>query len=438
MNVPSQDVLTRLLSGHFADPDGPGMLHVAARHVAIERRLAGQEADLLRQAGLPAKRVAVVSDTNTHKVMGARIETALQAGGQVVSVVLTDPHADSETVAQLRAATRACDTLIAVGSGTINDLCKYTAFQDGKPYAVFGTAPSMNGYTSCNAAITIDGHKKSLPAAAPVAVLLELETLAKAPVRLIRSGLGDSLCRCTAQADWLLAHLVRGEPYREAPFALLHDDETPLFAASGGLVRGDLEAMNRLARTLVLSGFGMAICGSSQPASQGEHLISHYADMMADPAWPAAFHGEQIGVTTLTLARLQETMLAAPAPRMRPSTTARNDVHAVFGATLGEACWSEFAPKRLDTAHAQALNTQLGSAWPQIRAWIAAILRPARELEARCAAPARRRHPPSWAGPDDFYRRAVMHAREIRNRWTFLDLAADSGALAEASTLAAE
>ena len=33
------------------------------------------------------------------------------------------------------------DALIAIGSGTINDLCKYASAQDGKPYAVFATAP---------------------------------------------------------------------------------------------------------------------------------------------------------------------------------------------------------------------------------------------------------------------------------------------------------
>jgi len=32
--------------------------------------------------------------------------------------------------------------------------------------------------------------------------------------------------------------------------------------------------------------------------------------------------------------------------------------------------------------------------------------------------------------PGAFYRDAVMHAREIRDRFTFLDLAADSGLLA--------
>ena len=110
------------------------------------------------------------------------------------------PHADEETVAKLVETTQDAEALVAVGSGTINDICKYSAANTGKPYVVFGTAPSMNGYVSENAAITIHGHKKSLPARAPLAAFLDLGVMAAAPARMIRSGLGDSLCRSTAQA----------------------------------------------------------------------------------------------------------------------------------------------------------------------------------------------------------------------------------------------
>ena len=65
---------------------------------------------------------------------------------------------------------------------------------------------------------------------------------------------------------------------------------------------GDPEAMRALARTLVLSGHGMTICGGSHPASQGEHLISHYIDMFAPPGRAPFFHGEQVAVATLTMA----------------------------------------------------------------------------------------------------------------------------------------
>src|SRR5437660_675318 len=164
------------------------------------------------------------------------------------------------TAASVRPAGSQADAVVAVGSGTINDLCKYTAAQDGKPYAVFATAPSMNGYTSQNAAITVGGHKKSLPAAGPAGVFMDLAVLSAAPTRMIRAGLGDSLCRSTAQADWLLSHCLLGTPYRRAPFALLAEDEPVLLDDPQALFHGDSEAMRALARTLVLSGLGMAIC----------------------------------------------------------------------------------------------------------------------------------------------------------------------------------
>jgi glycerol-1-phosphate dehydrogenase [NAD(P)+] len=417
--------LERLLAGRFPDPDGAGMLGVATRHVVIVPDLAGQEVALLRAAGLDRRRWAIVSDENTHPLLAARLEHALSPA---ISIVLQRPHADAETVAQLQARGAGADALLAVGSGTINDLCKYAAFLDRKPYTVFGTAPSMNGYTSPTAAITVHGLKKSLPAAAAAAVFLDLGILARAPARLIRSGLGDSLCRATAQADWLLAHLLRDEPYREAPFALLRDDEGPLFAAAADLLRGDLAAMRLLARTLILSGFGMAICGSSMPGSQGEHLISHYAEMMGDKAWPPAFHGEQIGVATLTMARLQEKMLVGPPPRLGASAPTQAALRARFGAALGESCWAEFAKKRLSETAAAALSARIAVRWPEIRRQIGAISRPARALEdvlRRAGAPLT---PEALGWTQAFYHQAMVHAREIRNRWTFLDLAADAGA----------
>ena len=165
---------------------------------------------------------------------------------RIISVVLPNGvHPDGETVAKVQAATITADALIAVGSGTINDLSKYASAQDGKPYAVFATAPSMNGYTSVNAAITMHGHKMSLPAQAPLGAFFDLSILSAAPPRLVRAGLGDSLCRTTSQADWLLAHLLFDLPYRQLPYDLLADDEPALFANSAALLRGDKEIMER-------------------------------------------------------------------------------------------------------------------------------------------------------------------------------------------------
>src|SRR4029450_3551221 len=179
--------------------------------------------------------------------------------------------------------------------------------------AVFATAPSMNGYTSVNAAITVDGHKKTLAAAAPRGVFVDLKVLARAPVRLIRAGIGDSICRPTAQSDWLLSHLIRGTTYRSAPFALLANDEPVWLEHPEAVVGGDVDAMRALARSLLLSGLGRNRWGGSYPASQAEHLVSHYLDMFAQSS---SLHGEQVAVATLAMARLQEGVPQAPAPTL--------------------------------------------------------------------------------------------------------------------------
>jgi glycerol-1-phosphate dehydrogenase [NAD(P)+] len=422
------DKITQLLDGTYEDPEGLGKQRVATRSLVIAPSLEGMERQLIDPLGFDSH-IAIVSDKTTHAVLGRRIERALFGAYHVQSLVLPDaPHADAETVEEIRKATRRAGALIAVGSGTINDLCKFAGAQDGKPYAVFATAPSMNGYTSVNAAITEHGHKKSLPAQAPLGAFFDLAILASAPARLIRSGLGDSLCRATSQADWLLAHLLLDQPYRQLPYALLADDEKPLFDQSAALMAGDIAAMERLVRTLVLSGFGTAIYGSSAPASQGEHLISHYIDMLGDPARPLVYHGEQIGVTTLSMARLQRKMLESR-PMLKPDTETLMDFTRRYGETLGQSCWSEFARKRLDRERTEALNDRLASCWPAMAERIAAIsLSPddlSRVLED-AGAPVT---PQEVHLPRSFYDEALLRCREIRDRFTFLDLAASCGRL---------
>ena len=418
-----------LLRGTYRDSETGEPVAVATRSLAIERSLAGMEADLVRGLGF-GRRVAVVSDRTTHAVLGERVERAIAGSHQVDSVVLeVGVHPDDAAVARVRSATAGADALIAVGSGTINDIGKYASAQDGKPYAVFATAPSMNGFVSLNAAITVHGHKLSLPAQAPAGAFFDLSILGAAPPRLLRAGLGDSLCRTTAQADWLMAHLLFDTPYRELPFDLLADDEAPLFAGAAELMRGDAEVVERLVNTLLLAGFGTAIVGNSQPASQGEHLVSHFIDMFAGPDRPLVFHGEQVGVTTLSVARLQERMLEEP-PRFRADAGTEEDFAGRYGDELGRSCWAAYREKRLDAAKAEALNARVAERWDAIRERVGAILLPARHLEAVLRAAGADLTPEAIHLSRGFYERALLRAREIRDRYTCLDLAADTGRLA--------
>jgi glycerol-1-phosphate dehydrogenase [NAD(P)+] len=429
------DPIAQLLAGRYPDPETGEWLAAAARAVVIEDSLDGREADLIAALDL-GDHLAVVTDDATFAALGHRVERALASRFTVQRVVLgRAPHADADTVARLGSHldTRT-DAIVAVGSGTLNDLCKMAALARGCPQVVFATAPSMNGYTSLSASITDGGLKRSVRAATPVGAFFDLGVLAAAPARLIRAGLGDSVCRPTAQADWLMAHLlfeqqpgaVAGPPYRTAPFALLAGDEDALFSQSRALVAGDVEVMRHLVRTLVLSGFGMTICGGSYPASQGEHLLSHYVEMMRTPDVPDALHGEQIGVCALAMARLQDAMLARSAPPvLRPTATDHDDVIRQFGPALGEACWREFLPKRIDRRRADELNAQLATGWDAMRARIEAVTLGAARMTRVLAEAGAPVTPGQLGWPPALFEDARAHAREIRNRYTFLDLAAE-------------
>jgi glycerol-1-phosphate dehydrogenase [NAD(P)+] len=435
------DALKRLIDGTFPDPRTGAPVPSPIRTVVIDRSLDGQEADLVASVGLGGT-LAVVSDPDTEEALGARVARALSSRFRVVRVVLPRrPDADEETQRWVQREGENADAFIAVGSGTVNDLCKYTAGCTGKPWAVFATAPSMNGYTSKTASMRVAGMKRTLPARMAEGVFMDLRVLAAAPARLIRAGVGDSVCRPACQVDWLLANRLRGDEFLELPYILLAEDEKQLFAEPEALLRGDLEAHACLARVLSITGLNVVYCGGSHPGSQGEHLLSHFMEMQGGrsrrhseelsdaPAGHESFHGEQIGVTSVTMARLQQLLLARDRLEVRASGVTEAEFVRRYGPTLAAECWKEFRPKRLTAAGAEALNARLAAEWPSIRRQLSQVAWTPEAVSSvleRMGAPTR---PGEVGWNPAAYREAVLHAAEMRNRYTFLDLARDAALL---------
>src|SRR5690606_24167000 len=116
-----------------------------ATRIVLESTLRGRVAELLRQSGWDRK-VALVADPDTYRAMGGWLEEELQDLEKVELILLSEkPHPDTAILAHIQERAKDAQALIAVGSGTINDLCKLASYRLGIPYAVFATAPSMNG-----------------------------------------------------------------------------------------------------------------------------------------------------------------------------------------------------------------------------------------------------------------------------------------------------
>lgn len=358
--------------------------------------------------------IALICDNATWDALGKPLADAIQTDDFQIRLINlgSEPTASMDYVRYVMDHCHDVSALIAVGSGTLNDIVKYAAHKMGKPYAVCGTAPSMNGYLSANAAIMVEGHKQSLPATLAKAAMFDLDVLEAAPERMKQAGVGDSICRSTAQVDWLLSHLLLDTPYDALPFELLAEYE-------GAMLQGDMDA---LIKTLILSGAGMTLSGGSYPASQGEHLIAHYMEMRYPEIAHKTLHGEQIAVTALYMAKRQEAILARTIPPLvLQEDISLSEIQARFGSDTAMHIYKEYKAKQEVMAMAAE---RLNNDWGAIHAALKSIMVPSSIIE-RALQSAGVAYTPSMLGwSDEQFAEACHYARFIRNRFGFLDLAA--------------
>jgi glycerol-1-phosphate dehydrogenase [NAD(P)+] len=426
-------LLEDILSGDWKDPSTGKAAAIPFETILIEETLEGREAELVAKLRL-GTRIAVVSDTNTVEAMGRRVAKALREIATIDEIVLEpDLACDEPNIARVQELTRHADGVVAVGSGVVSDTCKYATFKDGRPFAVFGTAASMNGYAASTASVTLsNGFKVSLPAHAPRGIFLDLKVTAASPAYLSAAGLGDSLCRPTAQVDWWASHRLFGTFYSETPYILQRNDEAAMIASAKGLATGDINAAGHLQRVLTLCGFGVCFTGVSNHGSMGEHQVSHWMDMFAGGAHPGTTHGQQVGVASLAMARLQHRILALETPPpIGPTVIDEAGMMRRYGAEIGPMCIAEAKKKALDAEGARAFNRKLAELWPVLRTELLPLTMPVSTMENALLAAGGPIDADSLGLPRPIWRQAMKYAREIRNRWSFLDLADDAGLLDE-------
>jgi glycerol-1-phosphate dehydrogenase [NAD(P)+] len=420
-----------VVNGNWADPETGKPAKVPFKTIMLAETLDGGAADVAAPLKL-GKRLAVVSDVNTLEAMGRRVAKELKGLGMVEEIVMPgNMECDEPTIALVQEKTRHADALVAVGSGALSDTCKYATFKDGRPYATFGTAASMNGYAASTASVTLaNGYKTSLPAHAPKGIFLDLKVSAEAPAWLSAAGLGDCLCRSTAQIDWWASHRLFDTFYSSVPYVLQKDDEKPMLEAAEGLARHDVAANGYLHRVLTLCGLGVCFTGISHHGSMGEHQVSHWIDMFAGPAHPGTTHGQQVGVASLAIARLQAEMLSLEkAPGIKPTHIVEAEFIDRYGREIGMMCYAEAKKKAFDQKGADEFNGKLERMWPQLREELKAFAMDPKEMEKALKAAGGPITTTEMGLPRKIWRDAMKYGRDVRNRWSFLDLADDSGLL---------
>lgn len=200
--------------------------------------------------------------------------------------------------------------VIAMGSGTINDLVKYASYLLKIDYMVIPTATSMNGYFSANASLSVNHHKKTLAANSPKAVFCDINLVKTAPRNLNIAGIADSLAFYSCKFDWLLSHLIFDTKINLDAIKLANKAIYEVFDANNinkekyNIDNDDF--LEKLMRILIMLGEAMNIAEGSYPASQSEHLIAHSLTMKYPDHFDKIYHGRQIATTLIDSITMQE------------------------------------------------------------------------------------------------------------------------------------
>lgn len=417
-----------------------GRSHSAAVKEILTAPGALRELPRLVEKYAPEKKLLIVSDVNTFAAAGQQATAILLGAGVSVSNYTFPDRAlvpDERAVAALRDAAKGFGFLLAVGSGTINDLARFVSHEMGIDYIVVATAPSMDGYASMVAPLIVEDLKTTFACHAPLCIVGDLDVLCAAPQAMIAAGVGDILGKYVCLLDWKLSALVTGEYHCSyvdsiAREALKSVAETP----PQKIADREPEAVKTVMDALSLTGIAMAYAGDSRPASGSEHHLSHYWEMLfLRRHKPAVFHGAKVGAAIVLCAALYLDLINELIDWVGAKATiadfSEQDWRADIERAYGPAAPGVF--KLEQTTHKNSVEkvverlVALEANWTALCAFVEAELPAPEAIASYLKAVGGPVRPAEFGVEPADVADAVRFAKELRNRYGLLQMLFDLG-----------
>ncbi len=329
----------------------------------------------------------LVTDQIVYQVLGAQVEAALRnAGWDVQLIVLNgDPVIpdDRYLIKVLTPLDNSQRTFISVGSGTITDMTRYVAYRTKSDFISVPTAPSMDGYASNTSALTVDGMKLSIFSKPPIAIIADTGVMSRAPRRMISAGLGDTLGKFTALADWALGGLLWNDAYSAEIVARVRQNLMRCVGLLDEMESKWDELVRALTESLIDVGTCMLITGNSRPASGSEHSVSHYWELkLMRDGRPVSFHGLKVGFASLLIARryelirsisVTEVQKLLAASRVPTTQEELATIRKIYGPISEDIIRIQKAFLQLDQSGIDRLRIAIIDHWDEIQAIAATV-----------------------------------------------------------------
>lgn len=419
-----------------------GREHYASlKYVSVRKGALEDLPVFAKELGL--KSLYLISDKITRGIAGDRcMEILAGAGIKAKLLELRNTGFDEATVGEiLIEMPDDCDVVVAVGTGAINDMTRYFSFRMGRPFFTVATAAPMDGFASSLAVLNIDHLKTSIEAQTPTAIIGDTDILKGAPYRMIAAGLGDLLGKSTCLCDWKLARIINGEHYCGHIVDLVEKCVQDVLQDADKVQDRDPKVLGDIMEGLVLTGVAMSLYGNSRPASGCEHHLSHYWEMMFEQAGERPVpHGTQVGVGTVLILKLVEALRAKGPDFDRARAFARaydqaaweEQIRAAYGpAAPGVIEMEAKAQKNEPQAHLRRIDA-METHWDEIDALLAALPSSGKVIEILESLDSPYLPGQIGIGPK-MLKDTFLYAKEVRARYTILQMIWDLGELDELS-----
>lgn len=244
--------------------------------------------------------VAIICGDKTFDIIGDKVKKELESSYKVDVFLVDNGFSEKELIESLSKDIKNYEIVVGIGGGRNIDIAKYSSLLANLPWVAFPTVLSHDGVVSSRASLRSNGKRISIDAKEPIGIIVDLETVRKAPFRNIAAGVGDLISNIIAVEDWKLAakrgkeryHTLIGElSLLSAKAVIEHIEEIKNLQTHG---------LEVLAWSLICSGFAMNIYGSSRPCSGSEHNFSHALDELGSNA----LHGEQCALGSIIMSYL--------------------------------------------------------------------------------------------------------------------------------------
>lgn len=272
---------------------------VKIQNIKVGKGILNKLPDLIKD--YENKLIFIIEDIHTFEIAGKKVESLLKDKFTVSKYIFNQEHLVPNEMTLGRLMLKIPDNtslIIAVGSGTINDISRFLSYKFNIPYLIVGTAPSMDGYASVVSPLICDNVKITYNALYPIAIVGDIDIIKKAPIQMIQAGLGDIIGKYTALADWNISRILNNEYFCTKIENLVLSSVKKCERSATGISARDDNTIKNIMDALILSGIAIGMVGASRPASGGEHQLAHCYEMifMNSGHTTKWLHGNTVGV----------------------------------------------------------------------------------------------------------------------------------------------